>query len=580
MVASSAQDPPDPPIPGTGPVSIALPRSGSRFLWPTWLFLRLSIAGVLLGTVFFAFSLTPSLVPRPVPVQGILSGLSFAAGYAIGTAGLWLWLFFHLPTTPPRATRIVQVICFVVCLLVAAIYVWQASQWQNSVRSIMGMEPIARGLPTLLGLVAAAVFLLVLGLARLFWWVFRRVSRWLARYIPPRVSHIVGIVLTVWLFWSVVDGVLFTNLLRFADGFFQRLDAMVDPDLPVPTHAVQTGSEESLVHWEDLGRNGRAFVAGGPDAQAFRDFFGPESSHPAPIRVYVGLNAAETQEERAQLALEELKRAGGFDRSILLLVTPTGTGWVDPASQDTFEYLHRGDTATVTAQYSYLNSPLVLLTEAEYGAQTAHALFAEIYGYWRTLPKDRRPRLYLRGLSLGSINSDRSFDLFDIIDDPFHGILWSGPPFRNATWGTVTAQRDAGSPAWLPKFRNGAVVRFMNQTEGPDIPGSPWGSFRILFLQYASDPITFFSTDTAWREPDWMKQPRGADISPHLRWFPVVTMLQIAADMLVGNAPSGFGHTYAPADYIRAWLALTEPQGWTEPEIERLRLHIEQLHQY
>ncbi len=569
-MAAAAQDP---PIPGPQPVPI--PPAPPRLALSAWLSLRLGIAGVLLGTVFFAFSLTPSLIPRPMPVQGILSGLSFAAGYAIGTAGLWLWLFFHLPTTPPRATRIVQGAAFALCLLVAAVYLWQSSHWQNSVRSIMGMEPIARGLPILLGLIAGVVFLLSLGLTRLFWWIFQRLSRWLARYIPPRVSHVIGIALTVWLFWSVVDGVLFTNLLGFADRSFQRLDALIDPDLPVPTNPAQTGSEESLIRWEDLGRNGRAFVAGGPDAEALRDFFGHEVSPPAPVRVYVGLNAAETPEERARLALEELKRAGGFDRSILLLVTPTGTGWVDPASQDTFEYLHRGDTATVTAQYSYLNSPLVLLTEAEYGAQTARALFTEIYAYWRTLPKDDRPRLYLRGLSLGSINSDRSFDLFDIIDDPFHGILWSGPPFRNETWATVTAQRDPGSPVWLPRFRNGAVVRFMNQTDGPDIPGSEWGAFRILILQYASDPITFFSTDSAWREPDWMRQPRGPDLSPDLRWFPVVTMLQLAADMLVGNAPPGFGHTYAPTDYIDAWLALTEPQGWTDAEIDRLRAYFE-----
>jgi uncharacterized membrane protein len=74
--------------------------------------------------------------------------------------------------------------------------------------------------------------------------------------------------------------------------------------------------------------------------------------------VYVGLNSADSAEDRARLALEELMRAGGFERSVLLLATPTGTGWVDPAAQDTVEYLHRGDIASVAVQYSYLNSPL------------------------------------------------------------------------------------------------------------------------------------------------------------------------------------------------------------------------------
>jgi uncharacterized membrane protein len=68
-----------------------------------------------------------------------------------------------------------------------------------------------------------------------------------------------------------------------------------------------------------------------------------------------------------------------------------------------------------------------------------------------------------------------------------------------------------------------------------------------------------------------MKPPRGPDVSPDLRWFPLVTMLQLAADMVVGTAPTGFGHEFAPSDYIEAWLALAEPEGWTPTELERLR---------
>jgi uncharacterized membrane protein len=137
------------------------------------------------------------------------------------------------------------------------------------------------------------------------------------------------------------------------------------------------------------------------------------------------------------------------------------------------------------SQYSYLNSPLALLTDQGYGAENARALFTEIYGHSRTLPESR-PRLSLRGLGLGSLNSDLSFDLFDIIDDPFHGALWSGPPFRTETRRRVTAERDPGSPAWLLEFRGGSVVRFMNQEQGLDRGAEEWEIFRIDFLQYAS----------------------------------------------------------------------------------------------
>ena len=68
-----------------------------------------------------------------------------------------------------------------------------------------------------------------------------------------------------------------------------------------------------------------------------------------------------------------------------------------------------------------------------------------------------------------------------------------------------------------------------------------------------------------------MSGRRGPDVSRDLRWFPIVTMLQLAADMGAGSAPTGFGHEYAPEHYHDAWLAMTEPAGWQEDELARLR---------
>lgn len=536
-------------------------------------FLNLNIIGLLVGTVFFAFSLSPSLLPRPFLIQGVLSGLSFSAGYAVGVAAVVVWNYLQLPVLKIRTAAIAHAIAASLCTLVAISFLWQATHWQNVLRDIMGMEESAGVQPFLLGLIAVAVFLVLLFLARLFRWVLRLLSDRLRRFVPQRLSHLVGIVVAVALFWSVIDGVLISTMMRFADRSFQQLDALIQDDLPRPTSAQQAGSTESLISWEDLGRQGRVFVAGGPTADDLTAFFG--SSKPSPIRVYVGLNSAPSAVQRAQLALDELKRVGAFERSVLLLVTPTGTGWINEESQTSIEYLHRGDIATVSAQYSYLNSVLALLSEGAYGAEMARELFLKIYGHWRTLPKESRPRLYLTGLSLGALNSDLSFDLYDIIDDPFHGALWSGPPYRSATWQSITAQRDEGSPPWLPQFREGSVVRFMNQDGGLLNGEAPWGGFRIAFLQYATDPITFFSPHIAWREPEWMREPRGPDVSPHLRWFPIVTMLQLLADMAVGVAPKGFGHRYATAHYIAAWLALTEPSDWAQADISRLKIHLD-----
>lgn len=251
---------------------------------------------------------------------------------------------------------------------------------------------------------------------------------------------------------------------------------------------------------------------------------------------------------------------------------PTGTGWIDPEALDTVEYLLHGDVASVAVQYSYLTSWLSLLVEPGYGADAADALFDAVYGYWTTLPRDRRPKLYLHGLSLGAMNSQGSVDLFDVISDPFQGALWSGPPFPSALWRSVTADRVAGSSAWLPRYRDSSAIRFTSQENALDIPGAHWGAMRIVYLQYASDPVTFFDPHSFYREPDWMKPPRGPDVSPALNWFPVVTGLQLLADMaLATTSPMGYGHVYAPEHYIDAWMAVTDPQGITAEDVTRLK---------
>lgn len=527
-----------------------------------------SLVGLLVATLFFALSLTPSLVPRPPMVQGLIAGISFSAGYAVGVFGRWLWHYLEFPVPGPRLDWVIKLLAAVACIVAAVTFLWQATEWQNSVRSLMNMDEIGGVQPVTVAVMTLLIFAVLLSIARLFKRTFQFLSKRLQPYVAPHVSNVVGIAVAAALFWSVIDGVIFTIGLRAADNSYQHLDALIQDDLPRPTDPGQVGSAASHIDWQDLGRQGRSFVSSGPTADELSDFLG--TSAPTPIRVYVGLNAAETHQERADLALEELRRVGAFERSTLLLVTPTGTGWVDPAALDTVEYLQRGDIASVAVQYSYLPSPLSLIAESEYGVETARAVFDRIYGYWSSIPSDNRPRLYLHGLSLGALNSDRSFDIYDIINDPFHGALWSGPPFRSETWRNVTRDRDPDSPAWLPRFRDGAVVRFMNQEQGFEAAGPDWGPFRIGYLQYASDPVTFFDPQAFYTQPAWLQEPRGPDVSGDLRWFPIVTMLQLAADMAAGAAPPGFGHTYAAPDYIKAWLGLMEPEGWTEADLARL----------
>jgi uncharacterized membrane protein len=126
-----------------------------------------------------------------------------------------------------------------------------------------------------------------------------------------------------------------------------------------------------------------------------------------------------------------------------------------------------------------------------------------------------------------------------------------------------------------PRFRDGSVVRFMNQWEMSHPPGTPWGPLRILYLQYASDPITFFEPETFYREPEWLEEPRGPDVSERVRWYPIVTMFHLLGDLAVGDAaPVGYGHVYAAEHYVDAWIEVTDPPGWTEREVDRLKKHL------
>jgi uncharacterized membrane protein len=417
--------------------------------------------------------------------------------------------------------------------------------------------------------VGAPVALFLIGLGRLFKASALVVSARLAKFVPRRIALLIGFGVVAVLFWAIGNGLLLRTALHQLDSSYRHIDALLPAELSAPEDPLKSGSSKSLVSWASLGAQGRARVAAVPLRSDIESLTGGPAMEP--LRVYVGLNSAETVEQRAELALAELKRESAFDRALLVIATPTGTGWVDPAGMAPLEILYRGDVASVSVQYSYLPSWLSLLVEPDYGADTARAVFRVVYDYWRTLPKERRPRLYLFGLSLGARNSDLSADFFDVLADPYQGALWVGPPWDSETWRRVTAMRAAGSPVWLPRFRDESLFRFATQRNELNDAKTRWGPMRMVFLQYPSDPIVFFEGASLWRPPSWMRQ-RAPDVAPEIRWIPVVTFVQQICDMMTATmTPRGVGHVYAAAHYLDGWIAVTQPQGWNEESLSRLR---------
>ena len=538
---------------------------------PWWL---PSFTGFFLGFLFFVLTFTPSLVPRPPIFQGLLGGLAFFIGYAVGHGGALLWRYLELPEVPRPWWRATNILLALACAIFAALYLPQAAAWQDEVRGRLNMPPAETSNFMQVVLVAAVVAILLMLLARLLIGGIRAASAIVYRWVPRRIAALLGAVIFTVLLVTVVNGTLVSASISAIDRAQALVDVTNPPGASVPTEATRSGGPNSQIAWQDLGRAGKRFVTEGPRKADIESFTGQTALEP--IRVYAGLRTAGSPEEQAQAALADLIKMGAFSRSILVIATPTGTGWVDNNGITPLEVMQDGDVATVAVQYSYLQSPLSLILEPGRSQKSAAAVFRVIYRYWKSLPKDKRPKLYLFGLSLGSLGSESSPPLHAWLGASFDGAVWAGPPFRNRIWRTIQRDRDEGSPPWRPVFEGGSNFRVIGHGDSATKAPSDWGPVRIVYLVYPSDAITFFEESMFYRQPQWMVPPRGEDVSPLLQWFPIVTALQVGIDMMFAmDVPPGHGHDYAVGDYIEAWKAVTAPRNWTDEDSKRLAPKIE-----
>ncbi len=538
----------------------------------SWIIGPFSVPCMLLGLLFFAASLTPSLIPRGPEVQGILGGLVTALGYLIGQVVGLLWRAAEMPRLSGRpALGMTWVIGFGV----VAFFLWvlgSSLTWQNDLRQKMGLELADALHLTKIVLFAALTFLAAFLLGRVVASLFRLIRAWFYRIMPPRRANILGFITVVLILFVVTRDGIVDGVVTGLDESYEAAQDLFQNAPPQPSDPRMTGSDASLIDWAGIGSPGRDFITSGPDAAAISAFTGQQALDP--IRVYVGRANGDTPQERAQLALAELKRQGAFEREVLIIASPTGTGWMDPGSQDPVEYMHHGDIATVAAQYSYLQSPLALILETSTGLDQAIALQDVVHGYWKTLPIDTRPRLYMHGLSLGAWSSMYATNLFRLMDDPIDGAFWAGPPFPSGFWNYIQNQRDPASSWVLPKIGEGSLVRYASHTADASEAPSEWGDMRIVFLQYSSDPVVFYDPYSLWRAPPWMNDAPAEDMSEHLFFMPIVTQFQLALDMALSfGAPPGHGHAYYAQDYIGPWVQVTDPSRWLPEDTERLKAH-------
>src|SRR5262249_24808011 len=322
--------------------------------------------------------------------------------------------------------------------------------------------------------------------------------------------------------------------------------------------------------WDTLGYMGRDFVATATTIRELQAFHGVEAGLTDPVRVYVGVRSADSIADRAALAVRELERAGGFDRKVLVVWVPTGTGWMIPKAAAALEQLHRGDTAIVAIQYSLFPSWLAAFVDAGLANEAGTMLLNAVRARWSQLPRDRRPKLVLFGKSLGTAGVEAPLlgggageSVTNMVARGGGGLILGGQNKKPVPPQTHHP-RGPRPPAWVPIFDRGRSVRFVNR--GADQTGleTEWSAPRVVYLQHPSDPTVFWSIEALWRPPEWMEQPRGFDVPHNVRWFPIVSGVQAVADMLNQlSPPSGFGHVYS-TDYVKAWASILPPEGWTE----------------
>ena len=305
-----------------------------------------------------------------------------------------------------------------------------------------------------------------------------------------------------------------------------------------PASPSVSGGPGSPIRHGELGRHGRRFVAEVPTCEEI----GSVLRKPArdPIRVYVGEWSAPDLDAQVALAIAELDRLGAFNRSWIVVACPTGSGLVDFAAVESLEFLTAGDIATVVVQYSGSLSGLALHRVGP-ASRAYRRLIAEL----RARIDDRRPgsmitssatsgthapRLGVFGLSLGAWITQEVFVGSGHTGPADLGIdaaLWFGTPFHSS-WRIEVFDR---RPTELPQFE---VIEIESAAQLADtrFSGTAAKRPRAILVSHRDDPVRWAGLDVAVRRPPWLGRPslRPPEVPRDHRWTPLITVVQLVVD--------------------------------------------------
>lgn len=602
---ASAARPPRRALRRTAALVLAVAR---RPYWqrpdPAWLVRRWpGLTATCSATVFFWLSLTPSLVPRPWYLQGVIGGITAAIGYAIGSvlgrlARLTSAALRRSPRLGPRLALLPDgrarahawQAYYVLALGLTVLALSESARMQRELRVLQELPETLTWHSMMIALMALGLCGVLLLAARTVRLCTRALIRALCRLVPRPVAVVAGLLISA---TAVVVGTRDVVFDRGVIDVVSRIAESTDRDtrkgIVQSDSRYVSGSPQSLIGWGELGYEGRNFTGSTLTAREIREV----TRRPAkePVRVYVGRRSiedaqdtgvgdaaedSEVYEAGAALAVAELERTGAFRREVLAVAGTTGMGWVNSADAEPLEYMHGGDTAIVAMQYSYLPSWVSFVVDKEQAGRANRALVEAVRARWLREPEERRPKLLVFGESLGAYGIEAAFGGPEELISKVDGAMLAGSPNFSPIRQEITGDRDAGSPVWRPQYEQGRHFRFAQWPE-KDLarPPGPWRGPRVVYLQNASDPIVWWSWDLALNRPRWLSDPLGPDITAEVNWFPFVTFWQTTVDLAVSyDVDAPHGHRYGTGS-VEAWQAVAPPEGWSAADFRRLKHHMD-----
>ncbi len=362
-------------------------------------------------------------------------------------------------------------------------------------------------------------------------------------------------------------------------GYIGRSNEKIEPAYAQPPHSeLLSGGAESESPFAELGQQGRRYVSDVVTPEMIEEVTGePAVAHP--IRTYVGFNSAPLYSTgRAELAMAELERTGAFDREYLLLISPTGTGWVDQTVVEAAEFLSRGDIASCSIQYGRFPS-FLCVQKVGLGRIQFRLLLWSIRQRLRERPAERRPKVLVFGESLGAWTSSDVVMGQGIYGFDHYGIdraLWVGLPAL-AKWSRNGMAQ--GSSDLVPE---GTVRVFDRHEQLAELDDEARDRLRAVILSHDNDPIAALRPELAIKRPHWLRDDRGRGVPDDMDWIPFVTLWQVAVDaanamVTVPGEFRSFGHDYRgdTARFVRDAYHLPVTDEATTERIEQRLIQLD-----